>query len=189
MDLDRTDFLILKQIYDADQPPWKNRIHEQQSGLFTEPVSVQTVGRRVDALQEDDYLESCITSPDEIKRDLIIAFKLTDKGEDALIKKRRELLLKEVRTEIFQHETVEDRMNREATVELACSEFGLDEASHPFDQCSQEELLTVLLLYFVQNDVFDLFSDKLLETAEELAGTCPKLAPVVDEQVQDLISH
>ncbi len=47
-------------------------------------VSVQTVCRRVDTLRDNGLLESCIISPDGIKRDLIIAFTTTDKGCAAL---------------------------------------------------------------------------------------------------------
>ncbi len=190
MDIDMTDFLILKQVQDADRPLWKNRIHDRQSERFTDPVSVQTIGRRVDRLQEHGYLDSCITSPEEIKRDLIIAFKLSEDGKDALRQKRRELLLHEIQQELFQHTAEERRLSKEEIIELICDEFTIgDDMRTPLDTYGREELLTFLLLYFVRDDTFDLLSDNALDTVSQLAEDCPQIAQALDANVQDIISQ
>lgn len=89
MTLDITDLRILFLLQDADGPLWKNKIHEKLDDLTTaadaaDTASVQTVGRRVDQLNDNGYLDNQIVSPEELKRDLIIGFEPTEKGVDAL---------------------------------------------------------------------------------------------------------
>lgn len=75
--IDLLDLQILAIL--RDDPLWKKRIAHQINN-----VSVQTIGRRVDALHDKGLLESCIIAPDDIKRDLIIAFETTETGRAAL---------------------------------------------------------------------------------------------------------
>lgn len=76
-DVDLLDLQILVILRDA--PLWKQQVANQ-----IDTVSVQTVCRRVDTLRDNGLLESCIISPDDIKRDLIIAFTTTEQGCAAL---------------------------------------------------------------------------------------------------------
>lgn len=71
------DLQILAEL--RDDPLWKKRIAHQ-----IDNVSIQTIGRRVDALRDKGLLDSCIIAPDDIKRDLIIAFETTEQGRAAL---------------------------------------------------------------------------------------------------------
>lgn len=80
--LDLTNYRILYILY--DEPLWKNEIHERLQRHEAETVSVQTVGRRVDQLQDAGLVNAKMVSPESIQRDLIIAFETTDLGVAAL---------------------------------------------------------------------------------------------------------
>lgn len=87
-----TSFHILK-IVQQYGPIWKNKVYKKLKDDFGEKhvlgrgntmASVQTVGRHIDEMQDQGFIEPCVTEPDELKRDLILAFTITDKGEQAL---------------------------------------------------------------------------------------------------------
>lgn len=87
-DLDRVDYALLAAVTDADEPLWKKRIHAYlrdhvEQLPIEDPVSLQTVGRRIDRLHEDEYVASDIVSPDGLNRDLIIGYTITQDGHDA----------------------------------------------------------------------------------------------------------
>ncbi|NUC70710.1 hypothetical protein HTZ84_00010 [Haloterrigena sp. SYSU A558-1] len=75
--LDLLDLEILAVLTHTSM--WKKKLHET-----LEKKSVQTIGRRVEQLQTEDLLESCIVNPDEVKRDLIIAYQTTASGREIL---------------------------------------------------------------------------------------------------------
>lgn len=123
---------ILSVLDDVEQPLWKNRIYERLNDRVAElprieSVSVQTVGRRVDYLLEEGYLESCIVSPDQINRDLIIAYKPSDTGRDAVATWRRQLLEDVARAYLFDH--VDAPVEKPALVELLRTTFQFDAAT------------------------------------------------------------
>lgn len=64
----------------ADRSLWKAKIHETMEA----DRSLQAVGRRVENLVDDGYMESTIIAPDEISPDLIIAFKPTEQGREVI---------------------------------------------------------------------------------------------------------
>jgi DNA-binding Lrp family transcriptional regulator len=166
MRIDDTDFAIVKCIQNVGKPLWKNKVHEciteraEQLPLQSS-VSVQTVGRRVDDLAEDGFLESCIISPDEIKRDLIIAFKLTDKGDTAIREKTEEYLQKAVQSSLF---TITDReyIAKPALLELMQAKFGMDTdlRERLDEEYSRDELVTLLTLYYVKREIAEVFPDE-----------------------------
>jgi hypothetical protein len=86
--IDKRDFDILYTVYTQEGPLWKKKIHDK----IDTSITLQTVGRRVDRLRDADYLDPCIVSPKNIRRDYIIGFQLTEKGGEEIIEKRRELL-------------------------------------------------------------------------------------------------
>lgn len=95
--VDKVDYAILTVLEDTDSPLWKKRIHtamtEQEDKLPGHPdVSTQTIGRRVDTLHDNALIQSSIVSPEDLKRDLIIAYTLTAEGEAALKEKREQLM-------------------------------------------------------------------------------------------------
>lgn len=157
--IDNTDFSILDCINRQDRPLWKNKIHQhivenEDSYPLDGGVSVQTVGRRVDRLNEEGYLENAIISPNELKRDLIIAFKLTEKGLDALKEKREDLLQDAVKQKIFGSET-EATIQKPALLALLQRHFGLDDdVSQRLDENHEEgELITLLALHYAKKEL------------------------------------
>jgi hypothetical protein len=130
-DIDITDFTILYTVQQHEKPLWKNKIHgwiiDNADRLpLTDGVSVQTVGRRVDDLVDDTLLETVIVSPDEIKRDLIIAFRLTEDGQSAIRSYRETLLRQTVCHHVFD-ESVDHTVDVTALITLMAHKFGWDE--------------------------------------------------------------
>jgi len=82
--LSKTDLHILVIL--ADQTLWKKRIHKtlQEHGTDDTAVSVQTVGRYVDRLRENDLLDIRLVNPDNVSRSVIAAYTTTEKGDRAL---------------------------------------------------------------------------------------------------------
>lgn len=163
MSIDTVAFTILRCIQEHGKPLWKNRIYECQADVWSEKVSVQTVGRRVDQLRDDGYLESCIIAPDDIKRDLIIAFKLTDKGREAVQQKRRDLLRQQLHHDIFGVEKG-DRLENDMFRRLLREEFELSQENEAIlDEHSRDELLALLVLYFVGDEIGNILSTEQID--------------------------
>ena len=76
-ELDLLDLRILHLL--TDNPLWKTKIYRT-----LDTHSVQTIGRRVDRLQNNGLLDTCILTPEEIKRELIIGYKTSDSGQRLL---------------------------------------------------------------------------------------------------------
>jgi len=174
MDIDTVDYAILKIIGDHDQPLWKNRIHKRLTGCLEElpgvdSVSVQTVGRRVDRLRDAELLSSCIISPEAIKRDLIIAFKLTDSGADAIEQKQEEFLRETVKQQVFDQNGA--ALSKPVISELIRNHFDLNPEIKQtlLEEYTSDELATFLTLYYVKRQVADVFSDESAEKLAELA--------------------
>lgn len=82
----KTDCAILKVFHIEDRPLWEELIYDciqkHHSDLpVNGGVTVQVVERRVQVLEDDDYLESVIASPDPMAREMIAAYILAEKGE------------------------------------------------------------------------------------------------------------
>lgn len=60
------------------QTLWKKQVAQE----FT--ASVQTIGRDIDALENDGLLETRLVAPKEHSRTHFIAYRTTDQGRDAL---------------------------------------------------------------------------------------------------------
>lgn len=106
LEIDNVEYAVLKAFSDLGRPLWKKRVHEYLEANkdylpIEDDVSLQTVGRQIDTLVNNDYLDNVITSPDKLQRDLIIAFTPTDRGRDALAAKRRDLVKNSIRTTLF----------------------------------------------------------------------------------------
>jgi DNA-binding Lrp family transcriptional regulator len=174
--IDNIDFAIMTLINNAERPLWKNRIHErlhdkQDQLPITNGVSVQTVGRRVDALQDDGYLETVIASPDDLKRDLIIAFKLTDDGHTVLHDKRESVLKGIINDTIFRDEK-HTEIGKNALVALMNDHFQDDDApTLTAADHEEQELLAILTLHYAEQEALTIFGtenpEELYETVEE----------------------
>lgn len=189
MEIDEVNYAILKLTAESEGPIWKNKIHQRLSEKCEElpdvdSVSVQTVGRRVDWLRDNGYLDSCIVSPDEIKRDLIIAFKTTEQGREALETKEDEFLQDAVQHAIFSNESAPDKP---VLAELICTHLDLDQNVKEtlIDQYSTPELETFLTLYYLREQVSDVFSadaerfEELMENSDAIDSS---LYHGIDEQ-------
>lgn len=71
--LDAIDLELLCLL--ADEPLWKTKAHERLGKR-----SIQTIGRRINKLQDHGLLTTHILAPDDLNRDLIIAFTTNDAG-------------------------------------------------------------------------------------------------------------
>lgn len=161
--IDSTDYAILTAIKHSSRSLWKNKIHEhitEKTDLpLTKSVSVQTVGRRVDNLQEQGYLENVIASPDELKRDLIIAFKLTNEGEAVRSEKRREILKETVQENLFAEEKSTD-IGKEALTALVREECGDALYDVPIEEHSEHELISLMAVFYTKQEAVNTFEDK-----------------------------
>lgn len=163
-EIDNVDYAILTMATDANKPLWKNkvhkRLHDNGDGVPRSDVSVQTVGRRIDTLTEKDYLESCITSPDELTRDLIIAFKMTEKGEQAVKAKRRELVKEIIRTNLFPEDRQDDVL-REPVVKTIREEFDVDtDTEQTLAEYDTLQLVAVLTTHYAEQTADALLNEE-----------------------------
>lgn len=166
--IDTIDYAILKCLKDAGESFWKKRIYQELEARkktlpLADDISLQTVGRRVDALNEDGYLENTIVSPQDVPRDLIIGYLLTEKGENVLTRKRESLLKKVVRDELFS-DRQDLELRTKAIAELIGDEFNLpgytDEMA---EQYTRDDLLVLTGTYFLQKRVSTTFDEDDLE--------------------------
>lgn len=171
--IDETDYVILKCVRDEGRALWKNKIHdlivERQEELpIVDSVSVQTVGRRVDTLAEEGYLETGIITADEIQRDLIIGFNITEKGRQAIEEKRDELLKQTVQENLFtEHKSVP--MGASALAALIAEEFELSESSrnHLEESYTEAELITLLSMHYMEREAMQFFDrDEFMRFAQ-----------------------
>lgn len=182
--IDNTNFMILKCLNDAEKPLWKNKVHErlmeiEDEMLLTGGVSVQTIGRRVDHLNNEGYVSNAIVSPDELKRDLIIAFKLTEDGKAAIREKREQLLKELVREQMFSKSDAS--IDHNALVELVGDEFdvGEDEKRNMQDDYTKEELITFLAMYFSKKEAAAIFDKERISQFRELISAGEEIPDMV----------
>ncbi|MDY6778844.1 MAG: hypothetical protein SVU32_09335 [Candidatus Nanohaloarchaea archaeon] len=107
--IDATDYSILKVLENSEQGLWKNEIHRRiLDSIDTIPglnsLSIQTVGRRVNSLYEDELLDAYLKNVESVNRTLITVHHLTEKGKKELDQYREHLL----RTYLLRH--MEDRL-------------------------------------------------------------------------------
>lgn len=186
MDIDDVDFSILNVIATDQFPLWKKEIHRN---LSTDPhalpnvreVSVQTVGRRVDDLHERGYLDSCIISPKDINRDLIIAFKITDAGEQVRAEKR-ERLLREYVYHTFSKGNPDATRDVDTLAALTVEELGIDqELYEELRTADSLDLLTLLLLHYTRSELSDRMTGEDLDRLADLATVDDRLDTILSE--------
>lgn len=84
LELTKLDLHILTVL--NHQSLWKKRVYEtlHDHNLEDTAMSIQTIGRHIDALHSHGYLELHVISPEDTHRNLIPAFTTTEKGRNAL---------------------------------------------------------------------------------------------------------
>lgn len=158
IDIDAVDYAILKCM-DRHGGCWKKRVHQWisenvDSLPLTESKSVQTIGRRMDALHENELLESCILSPEHVNRDMIIGYKLTADGKQILNGKRNTFLRKMVKQASLELLTADNdamaAVEREPLIRLMVDAFDIDEETRDelLPQLETEEILGLLATHF-----------------------------------------
>lgn len=183
MKIDEIDFSILRSVQTSREPLWKKQVHrEMKQDRCLENLndtSVQTVGRRIDELHERGFLDPCIVNPDEINRDLMIAYELTDKGERALKDKRDNILRERAASYTLGPETeapyctttVKELMKREMEI----SEEALDNLKDH----SPDSLDLILTSYYLREGLQQVFGGDDLENIEPLSDEENPLSDIV----------
>lgn len=136
MELDKMDYALLTCLEEAETGLWKKELHAELERRATEfpgnvTRSIQTVGRRVEKLHEAAYIESCIVRPDNIPRELIIAYTTTEEGLEAVQEKRSALLKRYVAA---YHDVIDEKLHEEsnasqALAHLLCRHYNLEETN------------------------------------------------------------
>ncbi len=169
---------------------WKKDIHRtmQEDPAIPDDIadiSVQTAGRRVDALNEADLLEPEIITPDGLNRDLIIAYELSPAGKDA-IREKRESVLRDHLSQITCLDEDTDR-HHNFIAALFADELGLDSRGRALlYSCSGVELNAFIAVYLLQRDVSTLLSIPRLEDlaeAEPVDALVDQLASLHEQHV------
>lgn len=184
-DIDMTDFRILRCIDDADHPLWKNRIHQRYLDRFDGDCSVQTVGRRVDRMHDSDLVQSCILSPDDINRDLIIGYQLSDTGHEVLVQKRRDIMLDAAQPVLFQEDTADRPISKDDLVDLICDEFQLDADTGELlqEDYTWEELTALVVIYLVKDRAIDVLTGTDLDKIADIITQTPEIADVFSYRI------
>lgn len=167
-DIDNTDYAILQCLCNASKPVWKKEIHVRIQGNITcfpgiEGVSVQTVGRHVDKLHDLAYLESCVVSPENLNRDLIISYKLTEDGFTALREKRESLLKSRIMTP--------EDTDKQELLTLLHQEIGFNDEMQSFlADRDTPELIGLAEIYYMRKYLDQKMNPEMVEKLQELAA-------------------
>lgn len=196
--IDAVDYAILTCVAEHNGV-WKKQVHEWISSNcdrlpeMDDVVSVQTIGRRIDQLHGQGLLETCIVSPDEISRDLIIAYKLVDAGDETMSVKRQEFLraaVMQTRDALLSDYNGDDLpVNRTALLELICDEFAISGATRDeLKQCSTQEILGMLGCYFFRKNLSTTIDPDDADRIAAILMDAPRLRePFESETVIDRI--
>jgi hypothetical protein len=187
-EIDAVDYGIMKCIEEHDNV-WKKRVHnlvlEHQEKLpHMEEISVQTIGRRINKMQEADLLESCILSPDDLNRDLIIGYNVTDEGLNVLAEKREKFLRSELlyigERLLGNHDTVDTAVSRAVLVELICDEFRIPASirDNVIPECDTMELSVLLGMYYFRKEVPQFISRDALGRLVKIIRAAPQMQNV-----------
>ncbi len=173
--LDDVDFSILKAFWDSENPLWKKRVYryvEQHIDELPlqETVSEQTVGRRIDDLLNEGYLESVITDPDAVDRELIISYRLTDPGRSTMDAKRMEYIRDIVRSDIFRDFRRQDAPIN-PIISVFVDEFDLTARERDFlrNRFDATQIAALLALYYVEVEAREFFMDTEAEIIRDVA--------------------
>ncbi len=162
--IDTIDYSILKCLAAADRPVWKKQLHrmleEQRDRLpLPDHIALQTVGRHIDRMHSDSLLTSSIINPEELRRNLIIGYRPTQKGRRMLEMKRSALLKKVVADSLFNAEDAV-QFEKDVLAEMINDEFGLDgHTDETVRNYSRDELTLLLGLYFLKQEAADIFDE------------------------------
>lgn len=177
------DYAIMKTVNDSEDPLWKKKIYEQicsNNGTLPalDSVSVQTVGRYVDEMVENGLVDTTLTNPEDLSRSFIVAYNLTERGEQALDEKR-ETILKEKVVESASGilEPFEDTdLEKSAVIALMEDEFDLTEDMVEFleTEFAPREVMTLLAMYYFNNQLMQGMNEDNVERQLKFILNTPK---------------
>lgn len=156
--IDITDYAVLQAVHETGCPLWKKRVYDYIMGHIDRfpgvtSVSQQTVGRHVDKMQDAGYLETDIVSPDELNRDLVIGYTITDQGVDALAAKRADLLERTIINHMFPDKS-NVRIKKGALLEMMTAHFDIPvDVREALSGFTRNQLVTVLMMGYARSEV------------------------------------
>jgi predicted transcriptional regulator len=186
-EIDERDFEILEALYRKNGPLWKKRIHES----IEHDITLQTIGRRVNKLRDAGLLDQCIVSAEGIKRKYIIAFDLTEDGEQAMKDKRRELLtsyalrsyvtLLDLDLEDVLKQKKVDEFSKEVLMRMLCEEYDLNDETQDLlrERFTREELSTIILVFEAKKSMANQLDEEFMDKVDELMETEELLREVI----------
>lgn len=180
MDIDGVEYAVLKTFHTLNRPLWKQRVYEyiqdhQDRFPVTDSVSRKTVGRKIDRLKYEQYLEQTIASPDDTARDQIIAYTLTEDGAHAMAAHRLTLLRQVMMNHLFpQH--VENDLPKQAIIALMQDQYGFDDdvKEQLFDH-DRENVIAFLLIRYMQQEAVNILDRGNLEEYHALLDNHPTI--------------
>jgi DNA-binding MarR family transcriptional regulator len=194
-EIDPIDYAVLKCL-DVNGALWKKRMHrwvqdhvEQLPG--TTEKSVQTIGRHTDRLHEAGLVESCIVSPDAVNRGMIIGYKLTTNGEEALAAKQAELLREIVIQSAKQllGDDTDMQVDREPLIHLLEDTFDVDPTTRDeiLPRVGTDELVGLLATHFFLDNADRTFDPDNTATLVQLLERTPQFRRPFE--TKNIITH
>lgn len=187
LDIDNVDYAILKSFYGTNEPLWKKRVYEylkeQKDYLpIEDAVSVQTVGRRMDRMKYERYLENVVVSPNDTPRNQIIAYVLTEKGENALETHRDRLLKHALKQHLFPEETKQE-MTKPSLIRLMQEQYEFsDDIKDQLMEYERDSIIAFLLIQYAQKEFVDILDHGVLEEHEQLLDNHPNIKDALNIQ-------
>lgn len=187
MDIDGVEYAVLKTFHELHRPLWKQRVHEhirehRYDMPIEDDVSLRTVGKKIDRLKYEEYLEQTIASPDDTNRDQIIAYTLTDDGEHAMVAHRINLLRQVLLNHLFP-QNVDNKTSKKAIISLMQDQYGFDDDVRDalFDH-SREDIIAFLLIRYTQKEAVDILDHGQLEQYHDILDERPTIKQGLDIQ-------
>lgn len=181
--IDTVDYSILYCLHDSESALWKKKVYEDVCTQFNqlplpEIVSVQTVGRRVDTLKDEELIDTVITN-DPDSRGVTIGYVITEHGQHALVEKRKNLLREIAWSGLIKTATTD----MSATTITTLLEEELGESVQLPSETGSDELAVLTAHYCLKQRVKDVNTSVYKECVEKVFEQSPLSESV--QQIQD----
>lgn len=161
--IDTIHYAILQVL---QEPLWKSKIHttlEEEDDLPIEGApSIQTIGRRVDELTQNNYVSTTIISPEDVGRDLVIGYIRTEQGDDIVAEKRDEMLHEIAANASNSGHDPQRTVTKPALIRMIVEQFELDADTEDELDTEYEEdgLISLLALHYAQKNADEVTPDQ-----------------------------
>lgn len=189
MEIDTLDYAVLRCLQDANNALWKKRIYERVNAAAEDipdisSVATQTIGRRVDNLHDEDLVTSCIVKSEELNRDLVIGYKVTEKGSEARKKHRRYLLQRYVKQaeDLVKDSALDEQ--KDIILSLLAREMDMPEElmEEVTESCSGKDLIALLKLYDTWDFLNTYADDNIVHLFQRILE---QHSPATEERTED----